>query len=100
MISLNLNEIAEAVGLPELKQPFGKQIITSVGFDTRKLNEGSLFVPLIGTNNGHQFIEEAIKKGLPAERPVCPLYMLSYIDTITYAYLSYIIATENRGSCK
>ncbi|MDN6625983.1 MAG: UDP-N-acetylmuramoyl-tripeptide--D-alanyl-D-alanine ligase [Pisciglobus halotolerans] len=66
MIFLNLNEIAEAVGSLELKKPFGKQTITSVGFDTRKLSEGSLFVPLKGKNNGHEFIEEAIEKGAVA----------------------------------
>jgi len=37
--------------------------ISNVAFDTRKLTEGALFVPLIGNQDGHRFIEDAIQKG-------------------------------------
>ncbi len=41
--------------------------IQSVGIDSRELLKGSLFIPLAGTKvDGHQFLEQAIRKGAAA----------------------------------
>ena len=40
--------------------------ITNVEFDIRKVTEGSLFVPLAGARDGHEFIQQAIENGATA----------------------------------
>lgn len=40
--------------------------ITNVEFDSRKVTEGSLFVPLAGARDGHEFIQQAIENGATA----------------------------------
>ncbi|MGX7329014.1 UDP-N-acetylmuramoyl-tripeptide--D-alanyl-D-alanine ligase [Enterococcus bulliens] len=39
------------------------RMITGVEFDSRKIKPGNLFVPLAGTRDGHEFIEQAIENG-------------------------------------
>ena len=63
MISLTVKEIAIAVGAINDTNQWSNQEITSVNFDTRKLVKGSLFVPLLGTNDGHHFILKAVENG-------------------------------------
>lgn len=42
----------------------GDKLITSITTDTRQITEGSLFIPLRGNRfDGHNYIEEAFKKG-------------------------------------
>ena len=38
-------------------------VITSVAFDSRKITDGGLFVPLEGERDGHEFIASAINNG-------------------------------------
>lgn len=38
-------------------------VITQVEFDTRKVSEGTLFVPLKGNRDGHDFISNAFEQG-------------------------------------
>ena len=66
MISLTIKEIAAAVGALNDTSMWSDQEIISVDFDTRKLVKESLFVPLIGNNDGHQFILKAIENGARA----------------------------------
>lgn len=66
MISLTIKEIALAVGALNDTSKWSDQKLTSVEFDTRKLVKGSLFVPLIGNNDGHNFILKAIENGAAA----------------------------------
>lgn len=40
--------------------------ISSVHFDTRQLESGSLFVPIVGNRDGHDFIRQAIEQGAVA----------------------------------
>ncbi|WP_413627637.1 UDP-N-acetylmuramoyl-tripeptide--D-alanyl-D-alanine ligase [Fructilactobacillus vespulae] len=40
--------------------------VTGVSFDSRKLEPGELFVPLVGENDGHRFIKSAIENGAVA----------------------------------
>lgn len=41
----------------------GRGKIESFEFDSRNIKEGSLFVPLKGNRDGHQFIDDAFKRG-------------------------------------
>lgn len=66
MSKWTIGEIAQAVNAANDLSNWEKNTIDSVAFDTRKLQEGSLFVPLIGNQDGHQFIEDAIQKGAKA----------------------------------
>ena len=58
--------------LQQLQQAFGGQItadteFTGVSTDTRTIQQGDLFVALVGPNfDGHQFIEQALEKGAVA----------------------------------
>ena len=40
--------------------------VTGVEFDSRKIKAGDLFVPLQGTNDGHEFVAKAIENGATA----------------------------------
>lgn len=40
--------------------------VTGVEFDTRKISNGDLFVPLKGQNDGHDFVSKAIENGAAA----------------------------------
>src|SRR5699024_7366335 len=63
MVSWNLNEIVEVVGGRLLNPPAEEVQVSGIYHDTRKIEEGSLFVPLIADRDGHDFIESAIAKG-------------------------------------
>ena len=41
-------------------------VITSVAFDSRKITNGGLFVPLEGERDGHDFVAGAISNGASA----------------------------------
>ncbi len=65
MKKLNLNEIAAACGGELIGS--GETIINNISTDSRKIEEGSLFVPLVGEKfDGHTFIEDTVKKGAAA----------------------------------
>ncbi|MGX7420498.1 UDP-N-acetylmuramoyl-tripeptide--D-alanyl-D-alanine ligase [Carnobacterium gallinarum] len=66
MKSLSLKEIALAVGATNDLTKWETIKIEKVEFDSRKLTDGALFVPLQGENDGHQFIQSAIDKGAVA----------------------------------
>lgn len=40
--------------------------VTGAEFDSRKITQGNLFVPLQGTNDGHDFVDKAIENGASA----------------------------------
>lgn len=64
MNSLNLSEIAKAVGGTLKEGTDGSKKINSVTTDTRKVTEGSLFIPLKGERfDGHDFMEKAFESG-------------------------------------
>lgn len=63
MASWKLKDIVEAVNGQLINPPSEEIEISSVDHDTRELEAGSLFVPLIGNRDGHDFIESAIKEG-------------------------------------
>jgi len=67
MIAKTLGEIAAMIPGAECPARFAKAKVRGVGTDSRKLTEGSLFVPLIGEHfDGHAFAGEALQKGAAA----------------------------------
>lgn len=66
MLTLKISEIVEATG----GKPESENIdasITGISTDTRKINEGCLFIPLIGERfNGHDYINKAFDEGAAA----------------------------------
>lgn len=64
MIKRSLKDITSMIGACLLQEQDGKVLIEGVSTDSRDIEKGQLFIPLIGDNfNGHEFIEKAIEKG-------------------------------------
>lgn len=59
-MKMQLDEIAQALGIEDFPKSWEEVTVTSVSFDSRQLQPGALFVPLKGANDGHQFIQKAI----------------------------------------
>ena len=64
-MKMQLAEIARALGA-EVKVGYEDICITSVSFDSRTLEAGALFIPLVAGNDGHNFIQSAIEHGAVA----------------------------------
>src|SRR5699024_2787195 len=62
----NLSDIAQAVGGELINAPKEKITITSVNNDSREIETGGLFVPLIAERDGHDFISKAVEAGARA----------------------------------
>lgn len=66
MKPFTIREIVEATKGKLLNQNAGllNTVITGVSTDTRTINQGDLFIPLVGENfDGHYFLDQAIEKG-------------------------------------
>lgn len=61
---MQLAEIAKALGIE--CEGNDHLIVTSVAFDSRKITDGGLFVPLEGERDGHDFVASAINNGCVA----------------------------------
>ncbi|GAA3018129.1 UDP-N-acetylmuramoyl-tripeptide--D-alanyl-D-alanine ligase [Tetragenococcus solitarius] len=61
-MSLTIKEIAEVLGTGQKSE----QTITNIEFDSRKITDGGLFVPLKGRRDGHEFISQAKENGAVA----------------------------------
>ena len=59
-------EITKAVEAIDYQSAHRFEVIDSVAFDTRRLGPNSLFVPLQGQTDGHDYIEQAIQSGATA----------------------------------
>lgn len=67
MIEHNIKNIEKMSGGKLSKDKYKDIIIKGISTDTRSIEKGNLFIPLIGENfNGHHFIEAAIEKGASA----------------------------------
>ena len=55
-MKMQLSEVARALGI-ESEDQYDQITITSVSFDSRSLEQGALFVPLIASNDGHEFVK-------------------------------------------
>lgn len=62
-MNLSVREIVAAVNGVNHATQHDDQCVESVEFDTRKVIENSLFVPLKGARDGHDFIPQAIESG-------------------------------------
>ncbi|TPR34534.1 UDP-N-acetylmuramoyl-tripeptide--D-alanyl-D-alanine ligase [Apilactobacillus micheneri] len=65
-MKMSLAEIARAVSAQNDISDYDDINVTNVSFDSRKLEPGSLFVPLVSQNDGHDYIADAIKHGAKA----------------------------------
>lgn len=65
-MKMTLAAIATALQIPVATPEWEQIIITDVVFDTRQLTAGSLFVPLTGARDGHDFIDAALANGAQA----------------------------------
>ena len=63
-MKMQLAEIAKALNTTCVGDE--QTVITSVAFDSRKITDGGLFVPLVGDRDGHDFINSAINNGASA----------------------------------
>lgn len=63
-MKMQLAEIAKALGIE--CEGNDHLIVTSVAFDSRKITDGGLFVPLEGERDGHDFVASAINNGCVA----------------------------------
>lgn len=62
-----LSEVAKWTNGTLQKGINGHDLVGSVEIDSRKVEQGSLFVPLVGEHaDGHQFVEKALSKGASA----------------------------------
>ncbi|MFS1664401.1 UDP-N-acetylmuramoyl-tripeptide--D-alanyl-D-alanine ligase [Streptococcus sp. zg-JUN1979] len=62
-MKLTLHEVAKVVESLTPLSDVEDVPIRSIEFDSRKVEEGTLFVPLKGVRDGHMFIETAFEKG-------------------------------------
>ncbi|MFK4862145.1 UDP-N-acetylmuramoyl-tripeptide--D-alanyl-D-alanine ligase [Lactococcus petauri] len=62
-MKLTLHEIARIVGATNNWSELADTEIHNIEFDSRKIQEGDLFLPLKGARDGHAFIETAFAQG-------------------------------------
>ena len=66
MKPLQINEIVKAVEAIDYTSDQRLMTVESVSFDSRESKPNSLFVPLQGQTDGHQYIDKAIANGATA----------------------------------
>jgi UDP-N-acetylmuramoyl-tripeptide--D-alanyl-D-alanine ligase len=92
------DEIAQAVG----GQVAGDFAATGVSIDTRSVERGDLFVPLVGARDGHDFVPQAMANGAAgvlAAKPVdAPAVMVA--DTFKALEALGVAARERAPQCK
>ena len=59
-MKLTIKEIAQVLGISGIVD---EREISSVEFDSRKIEKDGLFVPLPGTRDGHDFVHAAKENG-------------------------------------
>lgn len=65
-MKLTLHEVARVVGAKNTISEFEDVPLRQIEFDSRKIEEGDLFLPLKGVRDGHDFIEKAFENGAVA----------------------------------
>lgn len=65
-MKMQVTEIAKAVQAVNAEQAWPDVNVTGVAFDSRRLQAGDLFIPLVGENDGHQYVQNAIDNGAVA----------------------------------
>lgn len=91
-------EIAQAVG----GQVAGDFAVSGVSIDTRTVEPGDLFVPLVGARDGHDFVPQAVANGaagvLAAKAVDAPAVMVE--DTFKALEALGVAARERAPQCK
>lgn len=64
-MKMQLAQVAQAVGATP-QAGWDEIVVTSVCYDTRQMQAGALFVPLIGQNDGHAYVKAAQANGAVA----------------------------------
>ncbi|NLW52060.1 MAG: UDP-N-acetylmuramoyl-tripeptide--D-alanyl-D-alanine ligase [Tissierellia bacterium] len=105
MLSLTLGQIAELSGGQLNNDEFSDIIIDVVSIDTRTLNSGEMYMPIIGEKlDGHLFIKQAFDKGAAAvfsEKGRASLFEdkpIVYVENSNEAFAR--LATNYRNSLK
>ncbi|PIB91129.1 UDP-N-acetylmuramoyl-tripeptide--D-alanyl-D-alanine ligase [Caulobacter sp. FWC2] len=92
------DEIAKAVG----GKVVGDFAVTGVSIDTRTVEAGDLFVPLVGVRDGHDFVPQAVANGatgvLAAKAVDAPAVMVE--DTFKALERLGVAARERAPQCK
>ena len=92
------DEIAQAVG----GQVAGDFAATGVSIDTRSVEHGDLFVPLVGARDGHDFVAQAVANGaagvLAAKAVDAPAVMVA--DTFKALEALGVAARERAPQCR
>ncbi|WP_373808373.1 UDP-N-acetylmuramoyl-tripeptide--D-alanyl-D-alanine ligase [Streptococcus ferus] len=65
-MKLSLHEIAQVLDVKNDVTLFDDLKLNHIEFDSRKIGQGDLFLPLKGARDGHDFIERAFEKGAAA----------------------------------
>lgn len=93
MKALTITEVIKSTSGEYLGNQFNIQI-TGISTDSRTINKGDLFVPLMGPNfDGHDFIEQAFEKGAVAT--LCGKNKKSKVDNLP---IKNIILVDNTQS--
>lgn len=66
MMTWDLIDIAHAVNGELVNAPKEKLSITSANIDSREIEAGAIFVPIIAERNGHDFVSNAVEAGAVA----------------------------------
>lgn len=66
MIQISLKELEEVVDGEGLHELFYKLVAVGVSIDSKKTQEGNLFVPIIRVKDGHDYVHEAMNHGAAA----------------------------------
>lgn len=73
-MKMQLAEIARALGV-EANDAWQDVFVTNICFDSRQVKPGALFVPLMGANDGHNYVQSAIDGGA-----VATLWQADHVD--------------------
>lgn len=65
-MELTFYEIADVVNAQNDYKKWDDFALTGVEFDSRKIEEGNLFMPLAGEHDGHDYVDSAIENGAAA----------------------------------
>lgn len=77
-MKVSLHEIAKVVGAKNDIEEFADYSIEQIEFDSRKIKQGDLFLPLKGERDGHDFIEIAFENG------ACATFSEKSVDNYPY----------------
>ena len=88
---MNLNTLLKNISIKASLYEEDK-LITSVCFDSRKVEKGSMFVAITGTqSNGHEYIDQATRNGATAI--VC-----EQLPQLLFPDVSYIIVPNTHSA--